>query len=138
MKINFPITLTAADSRKRTISGTIVTWGERGNTSAGATVFEKGSIDFSKPVKLLLEHDRTRPIGKLMDIINGKYETEPRLPDGTEVERDGKIFVVSHPVLIEKEGKQRSAVNITISGIGGVTIGENPVIDAEDVEVKDD
>ena len=68
MKINFPITLTAADSRKRTISGTIVTWGERGNTSAGATVFEKGSIDFSKPVKLLLEHDRTRPIGKLMDI----------------------------------------------------------------------
>ncbi len=29
---------------------------------------EKGSIDFSKPVKLLLEHDRTRPIGKLMDI----------------------------------------------------------------------
>jgi len=40
--------------------------------------------------------------------------------------------------LFEKEGKQRSAVNITISGIGGVTIGENPVIDAEDVEVKDD
>jgi hypothetical protein len=68
MKINFPVTLTAADNRKRTISGTIVTWGERGNTSAGATVFEKGSIDFSKPVKLLLEHDRTRPIGKLMDI----------------------------------------------------------------------
>ncbi len=30
--------------------------------------------------------------------------------------------------LFEKEGKQRSAVNITISGIGGVTIGENPGI----------
>jgi hypothetical protein len=29
-----------------------------------------------------------------------------------------------------------SAVNITISGIGGVTIGENP-IDAEDIESKD-
>jgi hypothetical protein len=38
--------------------------------------------------------------------------------------------------LFEKEGKQRSAVNITISGIGGVTIGENP-IDAEDVEAKE-
>jgi hypothetical protein len=38
--------------------------------------------------------------------------------------------------LFEKEGKQRSAVNITISGIGGVTIGENP-IDAEDIESKD-
>ena len=39
--------------------------------------------------------------------------------------------------LFEKEGKQRSAVNITISGIGGVTIGENPVIDAEDIESKE-
>ena len=37
--------------------------------------------------------------------------------------------------LFEKEGKQRSAVNITISGIGGVTIGENTV-DAEDIEPK--
>jgi len=33
-----------------------------------ATVFAKDSIDFSKPVKLLLEHDKTRPLGKLMDI----------------------------------------------------------------------
>ena len=38
--------------------------------------------------------------------------------------------------LFEKEGKQRSAVNITISGIGGVVIGENP-IEAEDIESKD-
>ena len=38
--------------------------------------------------------------------------------------------------LFEKEGKQRSAVNITISGIGGVSIGEN-TIDAEDIESKD-
>ena len=38
--------------------------------------------------------------------------------------------------LFEKEGKQRSAVNITISGIGGVSISENP-IEAEDIESKD-
>jgi len=38
--------------------------------------------------------------------------------------------------LFEKEGKQRSAVNITISGIGGVQIGDNTV-DAEDIEAKD-
>jgi hypothetical protein len=37
--------------------------------------------------------------------------------------------------LFEKEGKQRSAVNITISGIGGVTIGDNTV-EAEDIEPK--
>lgn len=70
MKINFPIIVTAADSDKRTLTGRIVTWGERGLTSAGATIFEKDSIDFSKPVKLLLEHDRTKPLGKLTEITN--------------------------------------------------------------------
>jgi hypothetical protein len=38
--------------------------------------------------------------------------------------------------LFEKEKNQRSAVNITISGIGGVSIGEN-TIEAEDIESKD-
>jgi len=68
MKLNYAITLTAADSNKRTIAGTIVTWGEEGRTSAGRTVFQKNSIDFSKPVKLLLEHDKTRPIGKMSEV----------------------------------------------------------------------
>jgi hypothetical protein len=36
--------------------------------------------------------------------------------------------------MFEKEGKQRSAVNITISGIGGVEIGGSKTIDADDVE----
>jgi hypothetical protein len=62
MKISFPIEITAADTNKRTISGKIVTWDEQGSTSAGLTVFEKDSIDFSKPVKLLLEHQTTKPI----------------------------------------------------------------------------
>ena len=39
--------------------------------------------------------------------------------------------------MFEKEGKQRSAVNITISGIGGVEIGQSQTIDAEDIEEKD-
>ena len=66
MKIEVPISLTAADSQSRTISGQIVTWGEQGNTSAGPTIFASDSIKFNKGIKLLLEHDRTRPIGKLV------------------------------------------------------------------------
>jgi HK97 family phage major capsid protein len=66
MKIQVPISLTAADSQSRTISGQIVTWGEQGNTSAGPTIFASDSIKFNKGIKLLLEHDRTRPIGKLI------------------------------------------------------------------------
>ena len=65
MKVNLPITLTAADTKTRTLTGRIVTWGEEGFTSAGKTIFAKDSITIPKNVKLLLEHDRTRPIGKL-------------------------------------------------------------------------
>ena len=40
--------------------------------------------------------------------------------------------------MFEKEGKQRSAVNITISGIGGVEIGKANIVEAEDVEDKNE
>jgi hypothetical protein len=66
MKINYPMTITAADVESRTLTGRIVTWGEEGNTSAGRTVFSKDSIAFNKNVKLLLEHELTRPIGKMV------------------------------------------------------------------------
>ena len=67
MKINVPIKITAADSEARTISGRIVTFDEVANTSAGRTIFAKGSV---KPanVKLNLEHDRTRPIGRTLSM----------------------------------------------------------------------
>lgn len=56
-----------ADASARTISGKIVPFdGEVGNTSAGAVVFEKGSIHIpdTAKVKLLLEHDPKAPIGR--------------------------------------------------------------------------
>ncbi len=61
--------VTAADTIKRTITGTIVTWNEQGNTSVGPTIFAADSIEI-KPVKLLLEHDRTRPIGKMVSHLS--------------------------------------------------------------------
>ena len=39
--------------------------------------------------------------------------------------------------LFEKEKNQRSAVNITISGIGGINIVDTPTVEAEDIESKD-
>jgi len=67
MKITMPVTLTAADAESRIIAGRIVQWNAEGNTSAGATMFEPNSIKFSKNVKLVLQHDQTRPLGKLME-----------------------------------------------------------------------
>lgn len=66
MKITIPVSLIAADTDARTISGRIVTWGEAGNTSAGKTVFAKDSIAL-KPVKLFIDHNMDKPIGKVLD-----------------------------------------------------------------------
>lgn len=65
MEINFSMDVVAADAATREITGRVVTWGEQGFTSAGATIFEPRSIEFGKKTKLLLEHERTRPIGTL-------------------------------------------------------------------------
>lgn len=66
MKITIPVSVVAADTDSRTISGRIVTWGETGNTSAGKTVFAKDSIAL-KPVKLFIDHNMDKPIGKVLD-----------------------------------------------------------------------
>jgi HK97 family phage prohead protease len=67
MKITMPVTLTASDAESRIIAGRIVQWDSVGNTSAGQTVFLPNSITFSKNTKLVLEHEMTKPIGKLME-----------------------------------------------------------------------
>ena len=63
MKLTTPMTIHAADSESRTISGKIIQFEEVGNASTGKVIFSAGSI---KPadVMLNLEHDRTRRIGK--------------------------------------------------------------------------
>jgi HK97 family phage prohead protease len=67
MKIQVPLKITAADSNARTISGRIVTFDEVALTSAGRTIFRAGSVPMT-PVKLNLEHDMTRPIGRTLSM----------------------------------------------------------------------
>jgi HK97 family phage major capsid protein len=67
MKLTTPMTVTAADSATRTISGRIVAFDEPANASTGKVIFAKGSIE-PKDVLLNLEHDRTRRIGKPLSV----------------------------------------------------------------------
>ena len=70
MKITFDAAFAAdvqASSETRQISGKIVPLGtETGNTSAGAVVFERGSIQIPEPktIKLLSQHDVKAPLGR--------------------------------------------------------------------------
>ena len=129
--------VTAADTVKRTISGTIVTWNEQGNTSVGPTVFAADSIEM-KPVKLLLEHDRTRPIGKLMShevTSNGIIATfkiantmagEDALVEATEGLRDG--FSVG--AQINEWTNVKGVMQITSATLDEVSLVTDPAIDS--------
>jgi hypothetical protein len=59
-----PYAITAADAESRIIAGRIVSWNAEGSTSAGRTMFKKDSITMAKNIKLVLQHDVTRPLGK--------------------------------------------------------------------------
>jgi HK97 family phage major capsid protein/HK97 family phage prohead protease len=138
MKIEVPITLTAADSNARTISGRIVTWGEQGNTSAGPTVFGADSIKFNKNVKLLLEHDRTRPIGKLLSYeitdtgidavfkIANTMAGEDSLVEAADGLRDG--FSVG--VKVDAWDNQDGVMVISKSSIIETSLVTDPAIDS--------
>ena len=137
MKIKMPMVVTAADTIKRTISGTIVTWNEQGNTSVGPTVFAADSIEI-KPVKLLLEHDRTRPIGKMVahevtkDGIVATFKIantmagEDALIEATEGLRDG--FSVG--AQINEWINNKGVMNITSATLDEVSLVTDPAIDS--------
>jgi HK97 family phage prohead protease len=138
MKINFPIEITAADTNKRTISGKIVTWDEQGSTSAGMTVFEKDSIDFSKPVKLLLEHQTTKPLGKLIDITATDTGLEAtfrlaktfRADDALEEAATGLRDGFSVGVKINEWKNVEGVLRIQKSSLQEVSLVTDPAIDS--------
>lgn len=69
LKATFTAHITAADTATRTLTGQIVPFGKAGNTSVGQVIFEVGSfVNLSEPqnIKLLLEHDTTRPAGRFV------------------------------------------------------------------------
>jgi HK97 family phage prohead protease len=137
MKVNIPMVVTAADTIKRTITGTIVTWNEQGNTSVGPTVFAADSIEM-KPVKLLLEHDRTRPIGKMVahNVTSSGIEAtfkiantmagEDALVEATEGLRDG--FSVG--AQINEWTNVKGIMQITSATLDEVSLVTDPAIDS--------
>ncbi len=132
-----PMAVTAADTIKRTITGTIVTWNEQGNTSVGPTVFSADSIEI-KPVKLLLEHDRTRPIGKMVshNVTKSGIEAtfkiantmagEDALIEATEGLRDG--FSVG--AQINEWTNNKGVMQITSASLEEVSLVTDPAIDS--------
>ena len=66
MRLTFSQPIQAADTERRMITGTIMEYGAKGETSAGAVVFQQGSIQIpsASRVKLLAQHNANDPIGR--------------------------------------------------------------------------
>jgi HK97 family phage prohead protease len=148
MKLTMPVAVTAADSDSRTISGTIVTWNEQGRTSAGLTKFAKNSIAL-KSVKLFLEHDRTKPIGKVLSYDETEEGIEAvfkigktsagsdALVEAAEGLRDG--FSVG--IMVDEYEIKDGVMVITASTLDEVSLVESPAIDSarvSEVAASDD
>ncbi len=70
MKVTMTMDVLAADVPKRIISGRIVPFNEVGTPNIGRTMFLEDSIQIPdvSAIKLNLEHDRTKPIGRALNI----------------------------------------------------------------------
>ena len=140
MKVTTPFTITAADSEARTITGQIVAFDESANASTGKVMFKSGSL---KPnnVKLNLEHDPSRPIGKTLSMelspdgksINATFkiskttagtdaiqEAMDGLRDGFSVEANAKDFAYN----------EDGTMVVNDAELVGVALTHNPAFDS--------
>ena len=132
------MTITAADSESRTITGRIVAFEEAANASTGKVVFAKGSIE-PKSVLLNLEHDRTRRIGKPLSIslsedqmsINATFKVaqttagNDALVEASEGLRDGfSIELAVDDYINEKDGTMR----VLAGELTGVALVSEPAV----------
>ena len=137
MKLTTPMTITAADSESRTITGRIVAFEEAANASTGKVVFAKGSIA-PKNVFLNLEHDRTRRIGKTMEMsldgegaINATFKIAnttagtDALVEAMDGLRDGfSIELAVDDYINEKDGTMR----VLAGELTGVALVSEPAV----------
>lgn len=140
MKITSPFTITAADSEARTITGQIVSFDTPANASTGKVLFKSGSLNPTN-VKLNLEHDPARPIGKTLSMefapdgksINATFkiskttagsdaiqEAMDGLRDGFSVEANAKDFGYN----------EDGTMVVNSADLVGVALTHNPAFDA--------
>lgn len=141
--IHFSAPITGADTEKRTITGRVAPYGEVGHTSVGPTRFEAGAFGDLDPdsVKLVVEHDDVRPIGKAVSLtadehgVTGTFKVantttgNDALVEASEGLRDG----LSVGALIEDGGAttdEHGVLVVTSARIAHVGLVTSPAFEA--------
>jgi phage head maturation protease len=136
MKLTTPITITAADSEARTITGRIVAFDEQANASTGKVVFAKGSIQPAQ-VFLNLEHDRTRRIGKSMQMsldgdsaINATFKiSNTQAGSDSLIEAmDGLRDGFSVELMVEDYVQEKGYMKVLKAELTGVALVSEPAV----------
>ena len=165
MKVTTPFTITAADSEARTITGQIVSFDTAANASTGKVMFKSGSITPTN-VKLNLEHDASRPIGKTLNMelaadgksINATFkisktnagsdaiqEAIDGLRDGFSVEANAKDFAYNEDGTMVVNSADLVGVALThnpafdsarVSNVAATTAPENSESSTDDAEAQ--
>jgi phage head maturation protease len=136
MRLTTPITITAADSDARTITGRIVAFDEPANASTGKVVFAKGSIEPAQ-VFLNLEHDRTRRIGKSMEMsldgdsaINATFKiSNTQAGSDSLIEAmDGLRDGFSVELMVEDYVQEKGYMKVLKAELTGVALVSEPAV----------
>ena len=144
--LTFSADLTA-DTAKRVISGKIVPMGtgEVGSTSAGAVVFEKGSIQLPedpKTIKLLNQHNTKEPLGKaqFFNEIDGegiyasfKISASTRGNDALITASEGLTSGLSVGVEVLKSSRKAGVMHVTAARLMEVSLVTEPAFKSAQV-----
>ena len=140
--LTFSGSIEASDSTRRVISGKIVPFGEVGQTSAGAVVFERGSIAIpNERFKLLLEHDPKQPIGRAINIqqtdsgiyaqfkVSETSRGNDALVEASESLRDG----LSVGVLVDKATEREGVIYVSAARLQETSLVHTPAFKSAEV-----
>jgi len=144
--LTFSADLTA-DTAKRVISGKIVPMGtgEVGATSAGAVVFEKGSIQLPedpKSIKLLNQHNTKEPLGKaqFFNEVDGegiyasfKISNSSRGTDALITASEGLTSGLSVGVEVLKSSRKSGVMHVTAARLFEVSLVTEPAFKSAQV-----
>lgn len=125
MRLDFSTSITAADVKTRTIFGQIVPFGQVGATSLGPVIFEAGSLHIGENVKILLEHDARRPVGKLVQHTAN--------PSGIMAEMKISQTTAGSDVLVEAADGLRDGISVGANIIEHTVKDGNIVVTAAEL-----